>query len=138
MKFLITAVASAVLLGLVSCNSEPQKEVMFFKAVDKDKDQKLTSTELENVFLLFDGNNDTQILKSEFESEWVTKFALGPKAEADALFDAADANDDGKITKADLPYIFQYFDMDSDGSVDMNEFLTQWGDLTLIPVQVGK
>ncbi|XP_067660663.1 insoluble matrix shell protein 5-like [Haliotis asinina] len=138
MKFLLIAVALAVFLGLVNCNSEPQKEVMLFNKVDMDKDQKLTRTELQDIFLLFDSNNDTQILKSEFEADWVAKFVLGPKAEADALFDAADANDDGKVTKADLPFIFQYFDMDSDGSVDMNEFLTQWGDLTLIPVQVGK
>ncbi|XP_046331977.1 uncharacterized protein LOC124115148 [Haliotis rufescens] len=138
MKFLVTAVTSFVLLGLVSCNSEPQKEAILFDAVDKDKDGKLTPAELETIFLFFDANNDTEITKLEFEDDWVTKYKLGATAEAIALFDAADANDDGKITKADLPFIFQYFDMDSDGSVDMNEFLTQWGDLSLVPVQIGK
>ncbi|XP_071096853.1 insoluble matrix shell protein 5-like [Haliotis cracherodii] len=138
MKFLVTAVTSFVLLGLVSCNSEPQKEVVLFNAVDQDKDGKLTPAELEAIFLFFDANNDTEITKLEFEIDWVTKYKLGATAEATALFDAADANDDGKITKADLPFIFQYFDMDSDGFVDVNEFLTQWGDLTLIPVQIGK
>ncbi|XP_046566589.1 uncharacterized protein LOC124275143 [Haliotis rubra] len=137
MKFLVAALASFLVLGLVSCNSEPQKEVMLFNNVDKDKNGKLSNAELEAIFLFFDANNDKEITQKEFEDEWVVKYALGPSAEAVALFKAADANDDDKITKADLPFIFQYFDMDSDGSVDMNEFLTQWGDLTLIPV-VGK
>ncbi|XP_071096854.1 troponin C-like [Haliotis cracherodii] len=134
MKFLVTAVASVLLLGLVSCNSEPQKEVMLFNNVDKDKNGKLSNAELEDIFLFFDANNDKEITQKEFEDEWVVKYTLGPMAEADALFKAADATDDGKITKADLPFIFQYFDMDSDGTVDMNEFLTQWGSLTLLPV----
>ena len=39
------------------------------------------------------------------------KYQIGAPAEADALYLKADTNDDGKITSADLPAAFAYFDM---------------------------
>lgn len=48
----------------------------------------------------------------EFVQDWTNIFQLGAAAEARALFDAADGNDDGILEHNDLVQFFKYFDMD--------------------------
>ncbi|KAK6195132.1 hypothetical protein SNE40_000618 [Patella caerulea] len=124
----------ACVLPLVWCNSEPMKAAVLFDKVDTDKNDYLDQTELDAIFLLFDVDANGQVTKAEFEDDWVNKFSLGNIKEADALFARADQTHDGILTKNDLQAIYTFFDMDNDQKVSLNEFLTQWGRVTLLPV----
>ncbi|XP_076093500.1 uncharacterized protein LOC143064515 [Mytilus galloprovincialis] len=121
----------AFLTGILA-DSEPQREQILFEKVDKNLDGYLTRAELDSVFLLFDTNGDTNITKQEFDTDWISLYKLGTQKEANVLFDKADANDDLIIDAADLPFIFKFFDANSDNRVSIDEFLTQWGQLTLM------
>ncbi|XP_053380158.1 uncharacterized protein LOC123555032 [Mercenaria mercenaria] len=109
--------------------------VNLFHTVDINKDDKLTRTELDAVFLLFDTDNNTEVTPTEFVADWL-KFNLGGTPQAQTLFTRADTNDDGVLDVKDVPAIFAYFDQDGNGSVDISEFLTQWGELMLHPAGV--
>ncbi|XP_076436832.1 uncharacterized protein LOC143276242 [Babylonia areolata] len=119
------------LCPVVHTSSEPQKEALLFAQADKDGDGQLTEGDLQTIFLDFDTDGDSSISKAEFVADWRDVFHLGNSQQAETLFGRADTNDDGAITAADLPAIFAYFDMDGNNLVDLNEFLTQWGDLRL-------
>ncbi|XP_062620029.1 uncharacterized protein LOC134281608 [Saccostrea cucullata] len=129
-------VAFLCCLGLVSADSEPQREYILFEKVDHDLSGCLDRSEVDNIFLAFDVDHNQEVTRVEFENDWVTAYHLGNAREANLLFTKADTNGDGHLTHADMPLIYTYFDMNSDGCVDMNEFLTQWGDLKLAPVDV--
>ena len=58
--------------------------------------------------------DDHQVTKTEFDTDWVTTFAIGNHKESAALFSKADVNDDGVIDKQDLPGIFSFFDTDGE------------------------
>ncbi|XP_060071191.1 uncharacterized protein LOC132551101 [Ylistrum balloti] len=131
MLFLLVVCALA---ASVLSDSEPQREVILFDKVDGDQDGQLTVSELDNIFLAFDVNHDREVTSSEFENDWTVLYNLGAPLEARTLFSKADTNDDGHITAQDLPEIFMYFDMNSDSSISLDEFLTQWGDLKNAPV----
>ncbi|KAK3087716.1 hypothetical protein FSP39_009551 [Pinctada imbricata] len=118
------------------CDSEPQREYILFERVDKNLDGNVDKQEFNGIFLAFDVNHDGNVTESEFRDDWVNLYKIGAPNEADALYLRADTNDDGMITLADMPQAFGYFDLNNDGNVDMNEFLTQWGDLKLIPSKV--
>ncbi|ESO96119.1 hypothetical protein LOTGIDRAFT_231842 [Lottia gigantea] len=122
------------LLPLVWCNSEPLKAAQLFDKVDIDKNDLLDRKELDSIFLLFDVDGDKQVSKAEFQNDWVNKFSLGNIKEADALFARADQTHDGVIAANDIDAIFTFFDVNGNSNVDLNEFLTQWGQVTLIPV----
>ncbi|XP_041370992.1 uncharacterized protein LOC121384599 [Gigantopelta aegis] len=126
---------AVALLGLVAGNSEPMKEAAMFDGVDNDHDGYLSHGELKALFFLFDPNHDKTITKQEFTTDWVSKFQLGNERQAHALFQKADQTDDGLLKMDDLPFIFQAFDLNGDDRVDMNEFLTKWGDLELYVVK---
>ncbi|VDI53757.1 uncharacterized protein LOC143063850 [Mytilus galloprovincialis] len=119
------------LIVYILSDSEPQREVVLFDRADKNRDGQLTRAELDNVYLLFDVDHDHSITSAEFTKDWVVTYAIGNGKEAAKLFSKADVNADGVINKDDLPFVFTYFDMDSDGHVSVNEFLTQWGQLKL-------
>ncbi|KAL3871334.1 hypothetical protein ACJMK2_039341 [Sinanodonta woodiana] len=115
--------------------SEEQRAVVLFDKVDTDHNDHLTQQELDGVFLLFDTDNDTVVTPAEFAKDWTDLYHIGGPQEAQSLFARADLNDDNQITTADLPGIFKYFDVDGDGTVNLSEFLTQWGELTILPVR---
>lgn len=56
--------------------------------------------------------DDQNVTRAEFATSWVTNLRLGGTSEAEMLFDRADATDDGIVTLTDLPFIFNFFDMD--------------------------
>ncbi|KAL3871299.1 hypothetical protein ACJMK2_039339 [Sinanodonta woodiana] len=112
---------------------EGERAVLLFDKVDVDHTDHLTYNELEAIFGLFDANNDSTVTQAEFLSDWTDVYKIGGPGEAQGLFQRADTNGDGVITKDDMPAIFKYFDMDGDHYVDLNEFLTQWGQLMLFP-----
>ncbi|KAK7505100.1 hypothetical protein BaRGS_00003670, partial [Batillaria attramentaria] len=116
---------------LVSGSSEPQREALLFNAADLDHDGQLTEADLKQIFLDFDSDHNGNVTEDEFRVDWTSVFHLGNAEEAKTLFDRADIDEDGVITSQDLPGIYSFFDMNGDGMVDMNEFLTQWGDLSL-------
>ncbi|WAR30934.1 hypothetical protein MAR_033476 [Mya arenaria] len=119
----------------VSRCDEGQREVVLFNKVDINHDFQLTRAELDQVFLLFDNDTDGEVTPAEFKADWVNQFNIGGPQEADTLFIRADTNDDGVIDTKDIPTIFAFFDENSkkteDGVVDINEFLTEWGHLSL-------
>ncbi|XP_022326901.2 uncharacterized protein LOC111126504 [Crassostrea virginica] len=125
------------LLGLVFADSEPQREYILFEKVDKDLSGCLDRNEVDNIFLAFDVDHNQEVTRLEFENDWLNLYQLGNAREANLLFNKADANGDGHLTHADMPLIYQFFDVNNDGCVDMNEFLTQWGDLKLAPIDVS-
>ncbi|KAK7095397.1 uncharacterized protein [Littorina saxatilis] len=112
-------------------SSEPQREAILFNQADQNKDGQLTQADLRQIFLNFDVNKDSSITQAEFVNDWTQLYTLGSPQEAATLFGRADTDKDGAITDKDLPAIFSFFDMDGNGLVDQNEFLTQWGDLRL-------
>ncbi|XP_052788542.1 uncharacterized protein LOC128223298 [Mya arenaria] len=129
----------------VSRCDEGQREVVLFNKVDINHDFQLTRAELDQVFLLFDNDTDGEVTPAEFKADWVNQFNIGGPQEADTLFIRADTNDDGVIDTKDIPTIFAFFDENKDGVVDINEFLTEWGHLSLtaanhvdVSVNVGK
>ncbi|KAL4218989.1 hypothetical protein ACF0H5_021574 [Mactra antiquata] len=122
-----------LLVASVSCD-EGQKAVDLFHAADTNNDDQLTRAELDEIFLMFDRNNDSSVTPDEFVDDWMNVFHLGGLTEAQTLFTRADTNDDGYINIQDIPAIFAYFDEDGNGYVDISEFLTQWGDLSLHPI----
>nr|XP_034303932.1 uncharacterized protein LOC105342156 isoform X1 [Crassostrea gigas] len=123
--------------GLLYADSEPQREYILFEKVDHDLSGCLDRSEVDNIFLAFDTDHNQEVTRTEFENDWLTLYQLGNAREANLLFNKADANGDGHLTHTDMPLIYSYFDMNSDGCVDMNEFLTQWGDLKLAPIDVS-
>ncbi|XP_063419950.1 uncharacterized protein LOC134705124 [Mytilus trossulus] len=132
MKKIFGVITLLTFLAGILADSEPQREQILFEKVDKNLDGYLTRAELDSVFLLFDTNGDTNITKQEFDTDWISLYKLGTQKEANVLFDKADANDDLIIDAADLPFIFKFFDANSDNTVSIDEFLTQWGQLTLM------
>ncbi|XP_052787772.1 uncharacterized protein LOC128222718 [Mya arenaria] len=124
---------------------EGQREVALFNKVDTNHDYQLTRAELDQVFLLFDNDTDGEVTPEEFKEDWVHQFDIGGPQEADTLFTRADTNDDGVIDAKDIPAIFAYFDENNNSFVDISEFLTEWGHLSLtaanqvdVSVNVGK
>ncbi|KAL5013078.1 hypothetical protein ScPMuIL_011629 [Solemya velum] len=112
-------------------STEPERELMLFDRADRNHDGELTFTELSAVFMVFDINHDQNVTRAEFATSWVTNLRLGGTSEAEMLFDRADATDDGIVTLTDLPFIFNFFDMDHDGHVQLIEFLEMWSRVTL-------
>ncbi|KAL8559848.1 hypothetical protein ACOMHN_030184 [Nucella lapillus] len=123
-----------LLLGicpLVWTSSEPQREAHLFNLADGNGDGYLTHYELHRIFLAFDRNGNLRVTEDEFLRVWQEVYHLGNKQEAEALFSMADSDSDGAVTVVDVPAIFNYFDVDGDYRVNLNEFLTLWGDLRL-------
>ncbi|CAC5390987.1 unnamed protein product [Mytilus coruscus] len=101
--------------------SDENSQMQNKEALTKTKKQDFTQNAVD----------DHSITNAEFTKDWVVTYAIGNGKEAAKLFSKADVNEDGVINKDDLPFVFTYFDMDSDGHVSVNEFLTQWGQLKL-------
>ncbi|KAH3796892.1 uncharacterized protein LOC127837469 isoform X2 [Dreissena polymorpha] len=127
-------IVCAFVFVTVSRCDEGQREVVLFHKVDTNQDDQLTRAELDAVFLLFDNNTDGQVTPDEFVQDWVNLFHIGGSQEANTLFTRADTNDDGVIDAKDIPAIFSFFDENADGTVDISEFLTAWGNMSLHPV----
>ncbi|XP_069119425.1 uncharacterized protein [Argopecten irradians] len=134
---MLSLLVACTLAASVLASSEPQREVILFDKADSDGSGVLSRSELDNIFLAFDVNHDQEVTESEFVNDWTVLYNLGAPVEAQTLFVKADTNDDGHLTTADLPEIFAYFDMNGDNSINLDEFLTQWGDLKNAPVNIA-
>ncbi|XP_021345872.1 uncharacterized protein LOC110445534 [Mizuhopecten yessoensis] len=85
----------------------------------------LTKTEFAHILLSFDSNSDNHVSISEFESGWAHKHMRDPDL-AGYFFTVADENDDLRITRADMDYLFTIMDFDADDTLSSSEFLTGW------------
>eukprot|EP00178_Gracilaria_changii_P006869 TRINITY_DN22257_c0_g1_i2.p1 TRINITY_DN22257_c0_g1~~TRINITY_DN22257_c0_g1_i2.p1 ORF type:complete len:262 (+),score=55.50 TRINITY_DN22257_c0_g1_i2:53-838(+) len=103
--------------------------VFFYE--DADESGFLEQSELEKIFVNFDANGDGEVLFPEYEAVMLRLIAkLGQlKAASDklqALYNTADADNDGKLSLAELGGIFSSADTDGDGKVSKEEFVTMW------------
>ena len=58
--------------------------------------------------------DNQEVTRLEFENDWLNLYQLGNAREANLLFNKADANGDGHLTHADMPLIYQFFDVNSE------------------------
>ncbi|XP_076436607.1 insoluble matrix shell protein 5-like [Babylonia areolata] len=133
------ALCVGVLLGWVEGHPgrpplmDPGKARDLFHLVeshDGHSDGTLSPGDLNQVFQLFDMDDDSRVSKAEFKAQWVTR-ELGSDQAAEYLFDRADTNHDGSLTDfPDMQRVFKYFDYNGDGGVNEFEFVVTWSKLS--------
>merc|ERR1712098_68713 len=99
---------------------------LFALVVGSAPSRLLSQVQVTEVFTTFDIDGDQRVSRPEFLTVWKTK-GLGDDISANYIFGRADTNRDGFIdVSPDLDRVFQYFDLNGDGTVSEMEFVVEW------------
>ncbi|KAL5013079.1 hypothetical protein ScPMuIL_011630 [Solemya velum] len=90
----------------------------------------LTLNEVDDIYHVFDENNDGNVTEVEFVHGWVGR-GLGTNSSAYKMFENADTDHNSVITMLDISRIFTYFDRNYDGHISLIEFIIVWTSLAL-------
>ncbi|KAH9496458.1 hypothetical protein Btru_010916 [Bulinus truncatus] len=126
---LIFLLTSCCLLGLVAGQNDNIDMMgiisMLFIKADADRDGKITPVELSDIYEFMDQNHDNVISKAEFTAMWMVLTQYSQEV-CQAYFFLSDLNGDGVIDRYDNDNIFARFDLNGNGFVEGQEFVTKY------------
>ena len=102
-------------------DAQQQLENKLYNALDKDGNGEVTKLENEQYFLGLDANKDTFVSKQEF-SDAIDKLDAAFIGHEDKLYALLDSDSNNKVDKADIDAALNAADANKDGKISKAEF----------------